>query len=155
MDIDSSANFLNFGVPISFGWTAQYLNMKTQTRREWKDSHAAKFIEAYNRAAAEDKQLRVPAIDKAYYAKGLQIGWCIFTIRPYKEALSAMSFHDLNAEGGMCSSVQEFAQKYFKGNNAIEVWVINFIFVPLRDSQLEFVPTSERPFYMAAAARVR
>jgi hypothetical protein len=136
-------NYLDFGIPISFGWTSQYLDRKTQTRREWKDSHATKFIKAYDRATAAGQQLRVPAIDKGYHAGGQQIGSCILTIRPYKEALNAMEFHDLNAEGGMCASVEEFTQKYFRGDGALEVWVINFVFVPA---------ALERPF--CAAARI-
>jgi len=148
------SDYLDFGIPISFGWTSRYLDHKTQTRREWKDSHAAKFCNAYDRAAAAGQQLRVPAIDKGYHCDDQQIGWCIFTMRPYKEALSAMGFHDLNAEGGMCASVEEFTQKYFGGDGAVEVWVINFVFIPLFDCGIEFVPALERPFYAAAATRV-
>jgi hypothetical protein len=147
-------NYLDFGTPISFGWTARYLDTKTCTRRDWKDSHAAKFVNAYDRAAAAGQQLRVPAIDKAYHADGKQIGWCIFTVRPYKEALNAMGFHDLCAEGGMCSSTEEFVQKYFKGNDTLEVWVINFAFLPLPNCELEFAPMMERQFYIDAADRV-
>lgn len=144
--MDSSLEFL---APISFGWTAQYLDSKTQTRREWKDSHAAKFCNAFDRAAAAGLPLRVPAIDKGYHAGGRQIGWCTLSSRPYKEPLAFMKYSDLAAEGGMCATVKEFVQKYFRGNGALEVWVINFTFSPLPNCELEFVPVLERPFYAA------
>ena len=121
--------YFDFGVPISFGWTAQYLGHKTQTRRVWKDSHAAKFIKAFDRAAAAGQQLRVPAIDKGYHAGGKQIGSCVITERPYRQRLSDMPDGDLLAEGGMSATVGEFISQYFKGNTDLEVWVINFHFV--------------------------
>jgi len=147
-------NYLDFGVPISFGWTAGYLDTKTQTRRQWKDSHAAKFLKAYDRAAVEGKHLRVPAIDKGYHAGGRQIGWCRLLRRPYKEPLNRMGYTDLLGEGGMCATAEEFIQKYFGGNAELEVWVIDFIFTPLPDCNLEFVPVAYRPFYVAARARM-
>lgn len=123
-------DYLDFGTPISFGWTAQYLNTKTQTRRQWKDSHAAKFLRACDRAAAAGQQLRVPAIDKAYHAGGKQIGWCVIRSKPYKQRLGDMPESDLLAEGGMAAAVSDFISKYFKGDADLAVWVINFEFVP-------------------------
>jgi hypothetical protein len=35
------------------------------------------------------------------------------------------------AEGGMCDSIEQFIQRYFKGNSSLEVWVIRFEFVTL------------------------
>ncbi len=125
------SNYLDFGTPISFGYTAQYLDHKTCTRRDWKDSHATKFLNAFDRAAAAGQQLRVPAIDKGYHAGGKQIGWLVIRDRPYKERLSDMGGYDLMYEGGMCDSVEGFIAKYFKGDENLEVWVISFRFVPL------------------------
>lgn len=125
------SDYLDFGTPISFGWTARYLDHKTATRREWKDSYAAKFLNAFDRAHAAGKTLRVPAIDKAYYAGGTQIGWCEFIQRPFKQKLSSMDKYDLLEEGGMCDSVEEFISKYFYGDESLEVWVISFKFIPL------------------------
>lgn len=124
------SNYLDFGVPLSFGWTCQYLDRKTQTRRQWKDSHAAKFLRAYDRAAAAGQQLRVSAIDKGYHAGGKQIGWCIIPQRPYKQRVGDMPESDLLAEGGMVATVADFIAQYFKGKADLEVWVINFEFVP-------------------------
>ena len=129
------SDYLDFGTPISFGWTAQYLDHKTATRREWKDSHAAKFYNAFDRAVIAGHQLRVPAIDKGYSAGGKQIGWCIFTRRPFKERLADMGGYDLCAEGVPCDSVEEFVSKYFKGDETLEVWVISFRFVPLPEEE--------------------
>src|SRR6476661_2546696 len=147
-------NYLDFGIPISFGWTAQYLDTKTQTRRSWKDSHAAKFCNAFDRAAAAGQQLRVPAIDKAYHAGGKQIGHCVITLRPWKEPLLVMGYADLVAEGGMSRSVDGFIEKYFQGSSATEVWVINFAFFPLPDCQIEFIPLVDREIYADIEARI-
>lgn len=131
------SDYLDFGTPISFSWTAQYLDRKTATRREWKDSHAAKFCNAFDRAVAAGHQLRVPAIDKGYSAGGKQIGWCIFTRRPFKERLADMGGYDLREEGVPCDSVEEFVSKYFKGDETLEVWVISFKFIPLTEKCFE------------------
>jgi hypothetical protein len=130
-------SYLDFGTPISFGYTAQYLDRKTQTRREWKNSHAAKFCNAFDRAAAAGQQLRVPAINKGYHAGGKQIGSCVITERPYRQRLSDMPDGDLLAEGGMSATVSEFISQYFKGNTNLEVWVIRFRFQEINKQCLE------------------
>jgi len=113
------------GLRISFGKTLQYLTGKTVTRRSWKDSHAHKFIKAF-----EQNKL-IKALDKDIRYGGKQIGWCRLLCAPYKEQLAAMPEADLQAEGGMCSSVGEFIKRYFKGNSSLEVWVIRFQFIEL------------------------
>jgi hypothetical protein len=123
--------YLDFGTPISFGYTAQYLPQKSVTRRDWKQSHVSKFIKAFERTTTDGKNLRVPALDKAFHAGGKQIGWLILTEAPYKEALKNMPEVDLIAEGGMCATVKEFTDKYFKGELDKEVWVIRFRFQEL------------------------
>jgi len=110
---------------ISFGKTLDYLLHKTVTRRCWKDSHAQKFINAFH----QNKLIK--ALDKDIRYGGKQIGWCRLLCAPYKERLAAMPEPDLEAEGGMCSSVTEFIQQYFKGNSSLEVWVIRFELVSL------------------------
>jgi plasmid maintenance system antidote protein VapI len=146
--------YLDFGIPISFGFTAQYLDQKTETRREWKDSHAKKFCKAFDRAESAGKALRVPAVSKGYHAGGKQIGHCIITSRPVKSSLSSMGYGNLINEGGMCRTVEEFTSKYFGGRDAAEVWVILFAFVPLPEIEIKFVPTSERPLYTDMAVRL-
>ncbi|MEG4007753.1 hypothetical protein QUA41_17855 [Microcoleus sp. Pol11C1] len=95
------------------------------TRRVWKDKHAQKFVNAFHHNKL------VKALDKDIRYGGKQIGWCRLLGAPYKEQLAAMPDGDLQAEGGMCSSVAEFIQQYFKGNSSLEVWVIRFEFMPL------------------------
>ena len=95
------------------------------TRRSWKDSHALKFINAF-----EQNKL-IKALDKDIRYGGKQIGWCRLLCAPYKEQLAAMPDEDLQAEGGMCSSVAEFVKCYFKGNSSLEVWVIRFQLVAM------------------------
>ena len=95
------------------------------TRRSWKDSHAKKFIKAF-----EQNKL-IKTLDKYIRYGGKQIGWCRLLCAPYKEQLATMPQEDLQAEGGMCSSVGEFVKRYFKGNSSLEVWVIRFQFIEL------------------------
>jgi len=122
--IDSRAPALS-GLSISFGKTLQWLAHKTVTRRSWKDSHAQKFVKAFH----QNKLIK--ALDKDIRYGGKQIGWCRLLCAPYKEQLAAMPKADLAAEGGMCDSLEQFIQRYFKGNTNIEVWVIRFKFVEL------------------------
>lgn len=123
------------GLAISFGKTLQYLPHKTVTRRCWQDSHAQKFINAFN------QNKLVKALDKDIRYGGQQIGWCRLLCAPYKEQLLVMPDADLQAEGGMCSSVAEFVKCYFKGNSTQEVWVIRFEFVAM--NQLASTNTPE------------
>ena len=90
------------------------------TRRCWKDSHAKKFANAFH----QNKLIK--ALDKDIRYGGKQIGWCRLLCAPYKEQLSAMPQADLAAEGGMCDSIAQFIQRYFKGDSNQEVWVIRF-----------------------------
>lgn len=123
--IENTIEFALSGLGISFGKTLPYLTCKTVTRRSWKDSHAKKFINAF-----EQNKL-IKALDKDIRYGGKQIGWCRLLCAPYKEELAAMPYEDLEAEGGMCSSVAEFVKRYFKGNSSQEVWVIRFELVAM------------------------
>lgn len=75
---------------ISFGWTAPALiaGKKTVTRRDWKDSHAAKF------KAGEIVQ----AYDKAPYAGGKLIGY-VEIVSVTKEPMLNMPESDYYKEG--------------------------------------------------------
>jgi hypothetical protein len=140
---DNNMNYLDFGTPISFRYTAQYLPHKSVTRRDWKDSHATKFIKAFDRAIDEGKQLRVPAIDKGYHAGGKQIGWLLISDRPCKQKLADMASSSLKAEGGMCATVDNFIAKYFKGDSEKEVWVIHFKFEPCQSEPSKYLQELE------------
>jgi len=118
-------SFTTSGLGISFWKTLQCLTHKTVTRRAWKDKHAQKFTNAFH------QNKLVKALDKDIRYGGKQIGWCRLLCAPYKEQLSAMPHSDLKAEGGMCDSIEQFIQHYFRGNSSLEVWVIRFEFVAL------------------------
>ena len=118
-------SFTTSGLGISFWKTLQCLTRKTVTRRAWKDKHAQKFTNAFH------QNKLVKALDKDIRYGGKQIGWCRLLRAPYKEQLAAMPDEDLQAEGGICTSVAEFVKRYFKGDSSREVWVIRFEFVAL------------------------
>jgi hypothetical protein len=123
--IENTTDFALSGLGISFWKTLHCITHKTVTRRAWKHKHAQKFINAFH------QNKLVKAWDKDIRYGGKQIGWCRLLCAPYKEKLAAMPEEDLQAEGGMCSSVAEFIKQYFKGNTSQEVWVIRFEFVAL------------------------
>ncbi|MCC3409375.1 MAG: hypothetical protein JGK17_28230 [Microcoleus sp. PH2017_10_PVI_O_A] len=139
--IHDSALYFNYPLPISFGGVdPSILHQKSVTRRKWKETHAAKYLNAYDLAQQYPRYgyirpLRVPALNKGFYAKGKRIGSLIITHRPYLEKLSDMPHSDLLAEGGMCESVTDFAAKFFKGDLNLEVCVIRYQFVPLEVSE--------------------
>lgn len=110
------------GLYISFGWTCQYLENKTVTRRDWEDSHAAKFIRAYR-----DRKI-IKAYDKDPRYGGVVIGSLLLTTEPFRQPLTEIPSADLIAEGGMCETVEQFVAKYFDGDFNQSPWVINFSF---------------------------
>jgi len=120
------------GLGISFGKTCvqtrhgtSLLVGKTVTRRIWKDSHAQKFINAFERS------LRVQALDKDLRCGGQQIGWLTLTEKPYQEHLADMPSSDLAAEGFPELSRDEFIEQFFFGKADTLVWVVRFQFEPL------------------------
>lgn len=112
---------------IAFGWTSTQLlaGIKTCTRRSWKDSYAAYFSKVF-----EEGRL-VPCLNKNFRNGGRIIGHAKLVCAPYKESLQNMPISDLKAEGGMCSTVEEFIHKYFEGDKTHSVWVVRFEFFPL------------------------
>jgi DNA adenine methylase Dam len=131
------------GLSVSFGWTAEYLDKKTVTRRTWKDRHAEKFIRAYHRGD------RIIALDKDKRYGGKQVGWLKLSCAPYKEKLANMPENDALAEGGMVETVAEFIEKYFEGDRSLEVWVIRFRFIPLIQPSSPSIPPMKSPLKWA------
>ncbi len=116
-------------VAISFGWTSEQLfKGKSVTRRCWKDSYAQQFINRWQRGINT-----YIALDKSWRWGGKQIGTITLTCCPYQERLSEMPPSDLAAEGFPELSQQEFIQRFFKGNDQQQVWVIRFRFTPLAE----------------------
>ncbi|WP_413167997.1 hypothetical protein ACL6C3_14875 [Capilliphycus salinus ALCB114379] len=116
-------------VAISFGYTTRQLfEGKSVTRRCWKDSYAQNFIKRWQRGITT-----YIALDKDRRWGGKQIGWITLTCCPYKQRLSEMPLSDLAAEGFPELNRQEFIERFFKGNDQQQVWVIRFKFT----SQLE------------------
>lgn len=117
---------------IAFGWTSTQLlaGIKTCTRRSWKDSYAAYFKKVF-----EEGRL-VPCLNKSFRNGGRIIGYAKLICVPYKESLQDMPINDLEAEGGMCSTVEEFIDKYFKGEKACSVWVVRFEFFSLESKAI-------------------
>jgi len=109
---------------ISFALTLHELlnGEKTQTRRAWQDDYARSFIRYY------EKGIEIPALNKGQYLGGQKVGKIRLTEKPYQQMLSEMSPGDLEKEGGMCTTVQEFIDRFFEGQDKL-VWVIEFEFI--------------------------
>ncbi len=76
---------------------------KTVTRRDWADS----YHEMWERMWENDRLIH-DAYDNIPRVGGAKIGQLKLIDKPYKEKLSEMPFEDLAAEGGMCSTREEF-----------------------------------------------
>lgn len=76
---------------------------KTVTRRSWGDRHFNMWIRLW-----ETERHVHDAWDNIPRAGGRKIGEFRLTARPYREKLKNMPPADLVAEGGMCSSLDEF-----------------------------------------------
>ncbi|MEG4915771.1 hypothetical protein [Microcoleus sp. B7-D4] len=108
---------------ISFSKTIDELKSgrKTQTRRAWQDDYAKSFIRYF------EEGIPIPALDKGRHRGGRDLGFIKLTQRPYQQYLSEMSPTDLQEEGGMVATVQEFIDKFFDGQDRL-VWVLHFEF---------------------------
>jgi hypothetical protein len=113
---------------LSFGWTADYLppkRCKDTTRRIWSD----RTFKAYLKAWDEGRYWH-EAVDKQLCFKGKYIGRIKLIERPFKEAIAEMTSDELIREGGMVDTVDEFIDKYFKGDKSLVPVVVRFKFVP-------------------------
>jgi hypothetical protein len=116
-------------VILSFGWTADYLppkGCKDTTRRIWKES----YYEAYCRAW-DDGRYWHDAVNKQLCFGGHYIGRFKLLERPFKQPIAEMTPDELIREGGMVDTVDEFIEKYFKGDKSLAPVVVRFKFVPL------------------------
>ncbi|MEG4287021.1 hypothetical protein QUB68_28345, partial [Microcoleus sp. A006_D1] len=109
---------------ISFALTLHELlnGEKTQTRRAWQDDYARSFIRYY------EKGIEIPALNKGQHRGGQKVGKIRLTEKPYQQMLSEMPVSDLDKEGGMCATVQEFIDRFFEGQDKL-VWVLDFEFI--------------------------
>lgn len=101
---------------ISFAHTTKALlaGKKTVTRRFWDDRHAAKFR----------KGMAVQAWDRSPRAGGKCVAVIELTENPYRERLRNMPDGDLEAEGGLWESKEEFVG--LMGGPDAEPWVVRF-----------------------------
>ncbi len=76
---------------------------KTVTRRDWSDEHFRMWVRLWDTG-----RLVHDAWDNIPRAGGRKIGSLKLTARPYRERLAKMPRADLNAEGGMCSTLDDF-----------------------------------------------
>lgn len=99
---------------ISFAWTLPDLlaGRKTATRRFWKDSYAQRF---------HAREL-VAALDKDRRAGGVTVAIIKLTRKPYKQRLADMTEADLEKEGTLWDSLDDF-REWMPGD---EPWVIEF-----------------------------
>jgi hypothetical protein len=113
-------------VGISFSKTVGELvsGKKTQTRRAWQEDYAKNFIRYF------EKGIAIPALSKGRHRGGHELGYIRLTQRPYQQYLSEMTAQDLQEEGGMVATTQEFIDVFFEGQDRL-VWVLHFEFEAL------------------------
>lgn len=107
---------------LSFAWTTDALltGKKTCTRRVWSDRTARAWVSAY-----KSDRLFHSAWDQCSFVKGAKkIADIRLTHLPYRERLKDMPESDLDAEGGLWSSLDEFINLF--GSPDTVVWVVRF-----------------------------
>ncbi|MEG4251079.1 hypothetical protein QUA36_20850 [Microcoleus sp. Pol10D4] len=126
---------------ISFSKTITELKSgkKTQTRRAWQDDYAKSFIRYFEEGIA------IPALDKGRHRGGSELGFIKLTQRPYQQYLSEISPADLQEEGGMVATAQEFIDTFFDGQDKL-VWVLHFEFrlTPVNQDTEEAIAENHR-----------
>ena len=78
---------------------------KTETRRDWSEEYCIQWMTWY----AQGKIIHT-AYDKLPRNGGKPIGLFKLTAMPAMERLMTMTAENLKAEGGMCSTVDEFCK---------------------------------------------
>lgn len=78
---------------------------KTASRRDWKPEHLRRWQKAWD----EGRHVH-EAVDKVLFAGGSRIGQFKLTARPFLQPLHQMTPADLQAEGGMCRTVEDFCR---------------------------------------------
>lgn len=113
---------------ISFAWTSGALlaGKKTATRREWDDQYAQLFVNTFYYNAT------IQAYDKNPRNGGKRIALIRLTKMPQKEPLSAMTMKDIEEEGGLWESVDQFIEG-FGGDPDMKVWVVKFEVIKIED----------------------
>jgi len=110
---------------LSFAWTEEPLRAgrKVCTRRRWSEGTMA----IWQRAWDNGRKIH-DAWDRLPYRGGKQIGTLLLTCRPYWETLHDMPEADVQAEGGMCDTREEFVARYFDDDPDMLVAVVRFQF---------------------------
>ena len=123
---------------VSFALTLPELlsGKKTQDRRAWQDDYARNFIRYY------EEGIEIRALDNVQHRGGQEVGKIRLTEKPYQQMLSEMPTSDLEKEGGMCATVQEFIDRFFEGQDKL-VWVLDFEFIA-NDSASEVTLLKQR-----------
>lgn len=108
---------------LSFAWTTDTLlaGRKTCTRRQWTTNYHRRWANAW------DNGRRIhQAWNKSPRAGGRKVGDIELSCRPYRERLADMPERDLEAEGGLWASREEFVE-LFGGSPHLVVSVVRFI----------------------------
>lgn len=107
---------------ISFALTEREFmsGLKTETRRDWSDRQLSLWQKQWDEGKfIHDGWNKVPL------AGGKFISKFRLTKRPYRQKLSEMNKENLKAEGGMCSTLEEFC-KLVEQSPEKEMSVIHF-----------------------------
>lgn len=107
---------------ISFAWTTGVMleGKKTCTRRRWSEQYFQQWVRAYQAG-----RLIHDAYNRSPRAGGKRIGKIRLTCEPYRERLGDMAEKDLEAEGGLWLSKEEFIT-LFGGDPEEKVVVVRF-----------------------------
>lgn len=116
---------------ISFAWTTVVLlsGKKTCTRRRWSERYFRQWVRAW-----QEGRLVHDAYNRLPRAGGKKVGEIRLTCEPYWERLRDMPEGDIEAEGGLWDSREEFIELF--GNSEEKVVVVRFELEPAEGGQL-------------------
>ena len=106
---------------ISFAWTTEVLlsGKKTCTRRRWSE----RYFQQWARAWREGRLIH-DAYNRSPRVGGKKVGEIRLMCEPYWERLKDMPEEDIEAEGGLWSSKEEFIELF--GDPEEKVVVVRF-----------------------------
>jgi hypothetical protein len=127
-------------ISFAYTWAVLLAGRKTCTRRDWSRIQFERLVRAWDEGRLiHQAWSHLPFVEGA--AKGPDIR---LTCRPYLEPLCDMPESDLEAEGGLWATKQEFVE-LFGGDPSREVAVARFVPVVLHGGDGEWCPLNRTP----------
>lgn len=111
---------------VSFRYTIPQLCRTINPKKATRRKQSKKTFEKWLKFWKESKLIHQAWTASPYVLDAIAVGEIRLTQVPYLQSLKDMSDYDLQMEGGIVDSVDEFIDKYFKGKKNAIVTVLTF-----------------------------